>query len=87
MCACIQHYENKFLVVLLPDKKPIRLYVAFPLTFSVAVKKMRQIFIWEFSFNGKDAYGFTEQVHIIASPFAQLQLTLELSCKSNRVHL
>ena len=37
MCACINHDKNKLLVVLLPDKQPIRLNVTLPLVFAVTL--------------------------------------------------
>jgi len=44
MGSCIQHYENKFLIVLFPNEKPVWLYVTFPLPFSVAMKLVGLIF-------------------------------------------
>lgn len=52
MRACIQHYENKLLVMLFPDENPVWLYVTFPLPFSVAMKNMRKIAVRQFAFNG-----------------------------------
>ena len=86
MRSRVQHDENKLLVVLLPNKKPIRLYVAFPLTFSVTMKNMWKIAVRQFAFDGKNTYSFSKQIHVIASPFAQLHLMFELASKSNCVH-
>ena len=44
MCTCIEHDENKLLVMLLPDEEPIRLDMTLPLTLAIAVKLMGLVF-------------------------------------------
>ena len=43
MSACLKEKERKFIVMLLPRHQPIRLYVALPLAFMVALELVRLI--------------------------------------------
>ena len=43
MSACLKEKEHKFIVMLLPRHQPIRLYVALPLAFVVALELVRLI--------------------------------------------
>ena len=43
MSACLKEKEHKFIVMLLPRHQPIRLYVALPLAFMVALELVRLI--------------------------------------------
>ena len=48
--ACISHQQHKFPIILIPDKKPVRSDVAFPVAFELAMKNVRSIFLWKFTF-------------------------------------
>ena len=48
--ACISHQQYKFPIILIPDKKPVRSDVAFPVAFELAMKNVRSIFLWKFTF-------------------------------------
>ena len=38
---CIQHEQGQFSIILFPNQQPVRLYMAFPLPISVAMKCVR----------------------------------------------
>ena len=45
--AGVEHYKDKFGIVLLPNQQPIRLDMTFPLPLTVAVKLMLSIFFFK----------------------------------------
>lgn len=48
MTSSVQHKKNKLLVVLFPDKKPIRLNVTFPCTaIWIILQFVRLVFWWK----------------------------------------
>ena len=46
MRSCVEHDENKFLVVQLPNEQPVGLDVTLPLALAVAVKLMDMVFLF-----------------------------------------
>ena len=46
----ISHQQHKFPVVLIPYEKPVWSNVTFPVTLELAVKDVRSILLWEFTF-------------------------------------
>ena len=75
----IEHDEDKFLVVLLPNEEPVGLDVALPLTLAVAVQHMWKVLGGQLAIGGENADGCFEQFHVIAATLAKLHLVLEFS--------
>ena len=47
MATCVEHHENQFRFVLLPDKEPVWFQMTFPLTFAVTMQQMNMIPFFE----------------------------------------
>ena len=74
MCACTEHNENEFLVVLLPNEQPVRLDVTLPLTLAVAVELMRLVFCRQCARLGKQHNSILDKLHVIATLLATLHV-------------
>ena len=83
--ACISHQQHKFPIILIPDKKPVRSDVAFPVAFELAMKNVRSIFLWKFTFCWQDVKDFCQLMLVVASFEATFQRTLELASIAQRV--
>gem|GEM_PF-3508582 len=46
MSACINHDKNEFMIMLFPNKQPVRLDMTFPLSFTIPRQDMCMIFFF-----------------------------------------
>ena len=44
MGAGVEHQQFQLVIMLVPNQKPVGLYVTFPLAFAITMKKMRAVF-------------------------------------------
>ena len=73
MSSCIGHQQHQFAVVLIPDEKPIRSDVAFPIAFILSMKNVWIVFLWQTTFCRKNIEHIGQQLLIVTS----LETTLE----------
>jgi len=74
MSTSIEHDENEFLVILLPNEQPVRLDVTFPLTFAIAVELMRLVFCGQCTCRGKQHNSIFDQLHVVTTLLATLHV-------------
>lgn len=73
MSSCMGERKNQLLLVLLPDHEPIRLQMAFPKTFILAVQLVGLVFGGQLPFLLQNSGSSFEDFHIAAPLHAFLQ--------------
>ena len=77
MRPCVEHDEEEFRVVLLPDEQPVGLDVALPLPLSVAVKLVRPVFCRQTAVTLKQFHRLPQFVHRVALSDAASHVLVE----------
>ena len=77
MRSCIEHDEDKLLVVLLPNEEPVWLDMAHPLALAVAVELMGLVFCGQCACLGKQHNSIFDKLHVIATLLATLHVLFE----------
>ena len=75
--ACLEEQQRQFLVVLLPCHQPVRLNVALPLPFVVALQWVGVVCGGQLARLGQQTHSIKNEVHVIATLLTSLQLLVE----------
>ena len=75
---CIQHEQGQFSIILFPYQQPVRLYMAFPLPISVAMKCVRLETRGNFAVGHQFVYNLFELIHRQPTLLASFEVFFKL---------